>query len=77
MIRINPLLAQNALESFNCDFKSWEEYYFSKGKNDQDIDLEQFGKYFRRPMLKKNCYGCLKQFLMLDMCYQFELDEIN
>ncbi|RNA27694.1 AAA family ATPase [Brachionus plicatilis] len=44
---------------------------------EKNIYFEEFQKYFRRQMLKKICFGSLKQMLMLDMRYQFELDEIN
>ncbi|CAF0987773.1 unnamed protein product, partial [Brachionus calyciflorus] len=37
----------------------------------------EFKKYFRRQILKKICFGCLEQLLMLNVTYDNDIDKIN
>ena len=52
-------------------------YGILESDHEKKVYFDEFKKYYRRQMLKKICYGSLKQLLMLNMRYQIDLDEIN
>ncbi|CAF0941300.1 unnamed protein product, partial [Brachionus calyciflorus] len=47
------------------------------GKNPEQCYFVEFKKYFRRQILKKICFGCLEQLLMLNVTYDNDIEKIN
>ena len=75
----------NSSGDYFCNIFS--NYYHSNNslpnliKNESEkrkrIYFGEFRKYFRRQILKKICFGSLKQMLMLNIRYEFEIKNIN
>ncbi|RNA39230.1 AAA ATPase domain [Brachionus plicatilis] len=68
---------ETVIQNINRLINNDEKNILRATEYEQKIYFDEFKKFYRRQILKKTCYGSLKQMLMLNMRYQFDIDKIN